>query len=246
MKYYKSKRGYFYKVVGDKKTRISIEEYKSMKGGKLEANGELDKTNFSQIIEIPSRRVRNNNENSIELQEMKRENVKNNNIDINSIPEPKIMRQKGFRKEPYIFFGFNPNTKKYRYVFYNDLSWFSKKEIIPSNNITNEKKVICKKLKDNDEIVEIKHIDITNIPLKILSHLFIFLLKKRKENEDFMERLFNYLYNVIYHKITKSKNEQLTYYNNTERIINPNIDFNFLEKYYNIDEFKKQFINTPE
>jgi len=39
MKYCKSKRGYFYKVVGDKKTRISIEEYNAgckkyaMKGG---------------------------------------------------------------------------------------------------------------------------------------------------------------------------------------------------------------------
>ena len=246
MKYYKSKRGYFYKVVGDKKTRISMEEYKSMKGGKLEANGELDKTNFSQKIVIPSRRVRNNNENSIELQEMmKRENIKINNIDIKRIPEPKIMKQKGFRKEPYIFFGFNPNTKKYRYVFYNDLRRFSKTEI-SSNYITYEKEVICKELKDNDEIVEINHFNITKIPLKILSHLFIFLLKKRKENEDFMERLFDYLWNVIYHKITKSKNEQLTYYNYTERIINPNIDFNFLEKYYNIDEFKKQFINTPE
>lgn len=244
MKHYKSKRGYFYKMVGDKKTRISIEEYKSMKGGKLKENGILDKENFSQIIEIPLRRVKNNNESLIELQEMKRENVKNNNIDIKSIPEPKIMRQKGFRKEPYIFFGFNPNTNKYRYVFYNDLRWrwFSKIEIIPSNNITNEKKVICKKLEDNDTIVELKHIDITKIPLKILSHLFIFLLKKRKENEDFMERLFYYLYNVIYHKITKIKNNQSTYY--TERIINHNIDFKFLKNYYNIDKFKEQFINT--
>jgi hypothetical protein len=69
-------------------------------------------------------------------------------------------------------------------------------------------------------------------------------LKKRKENEDFMERLFNYLYNVIYHKITKSKNKQSTYY--IERIINPNIDFKFLKNYYNQNKFKKQFINTSE
>lgn len=52
-------------------------------------------------IQLPSRRVRNNNENTIELQEITRENVKNNNIDFSNIPESKIMRQKGFRKEPY-------------------------------------------------------------------------------------------------------------------------------------------------
>ena len=69
MKYYKSKRGYFYKIIGDKKIRISIEEYKSMKGGKLEEDGILDYTNFSQKI-IKPHGVRNNNKNLIELQQM--------------------------------------------------------------------------------------------------------------------------------------------------------------------------------
>jgi hypothetical protein len=43
MKYYKSKRGYFYKIVGDKKIRISIQEYKSkMKGGTVESDRNLE------------------------------------------------------------------------------------------------------------------------------------------------------------------------------------------------------------
>lgn len=46
MKYYKSKHGYFYKMVGDKKTRISMEEYKSMKGGLIESNGILEESDF--------------------------------------------------------------------------------------------------------------------------------------------------------------------------------------------------------
>lgn len=238
MKYCKSKRGYFYKFVSDKKIRISIKEYKYMKGGKLEENGKLDKTNFSQKIIIP-RHVRNNNENLIELQQMTIKNIKNNNIDINNIIEPKIMRQKGFRKEPYIFFGFNQNTNKYRYVFYNDLSWFSKTEI-SLNNITYEKEVICKKLNDDNTIVELDHFDIIKIPLIFLSHLFIFLSKKRIENENFMERIFDYLWNVIYHKITIKKNKY-----SSNRIINSEINFKFLENYYNIDEFKRNFTNIP-
>jgi hypothetical protein len=49
MKYCKSKRSYFYKVVGDKKTRISIEEYKrNMKGGTVESDGKLEKLDFSK------------------------------------------------------------------------------------------------------------------------------------------------------------------------------------------------------
>jgi hypothetical protein len=215
-----------------------MEEYKSMKGGNLEKNGKLDKTNFSQKIIIP-RHVRNNNKNSIELQPITIKNIKNNNIDIHSIPEPKIMRQKGLRNEPYIFFGFNPNTNKYRYVFYNDLRWFTKTEI-SLNNITYKKKVICKKIANDNTIVELSHLEITEIPLIFLSHLFIFLLKKRIENENFMERLFDYLLIVIYHKITINNS------NFSNRKINPNIDFKFLENYYNIEEFKKLFINTSE
>ena len=154
------------------------------------------------------------------------------------LTNPKIMRQKGLRNEPYIFFGLNPNTNKYRYVFYNDLRWFSN-TVISFNNITFEKKVICKKLNNDNTIETIDHFNIMKIPLKILSHLFIFLVNKRKENENFMERLFNYLWYVIYNKITIK-------YSYLNRKINPEIDFNFLRKYYNINKFKKQFINTSE
>jgi hypothetical protein len=234
MKYYKSKRGYFYKMVGDKKTRISIEEYKSMKGGKLEAYGELDKTNFSQIIEIPSLRVRNNNKNLIELQPMTSENVINN-IDFSNIPEPKIMRQKGFRKEPYIFFGYNPSTGKYRYVFYNDTRWFKNNEIICTSNQWYKKEVICKQLIGN-RINTLSHSEITSIELKYLVHLYLFLLNKRETEPDFMERLFTYLYNIIKFKITRSGTTQ--YHNRVARYNT----IKFLPKNYNKIKFINQFL----
>ena len=98
MKYCKSKRGYFYKVVGDKKTRISIEEYNAgckkhaMKGGfddlrmvdmlkkegvnrfdqqhggKLDVDGKLDTDDFISKQEIV-RRI-NKNHSEFELEEI--------------------------------------------------------------------------------------------------------------------------------------------------------------------------------
>ena len=57
MKYYKSKSGYFYKVVGDKKTRISMEEYKAgckkkaMKGGFTE-EGNVQANDFDIMAKL--------------------------------------------------------------------------------------------------------------------------------------------------------------------------------------------------
>jgi len=231
MKYYKSKRGYFYKMVGDKKTRISIEEYKSMKGGRIESNGILEENDFLQKITIPQHFPRKKINNEFELQSI--EEVKDNS----SIPEPKIMRKAGLSHEPYIFFGYNPLTGKYRYVFYNDTRWFKNNEIIiPNNpNMSYKKEVICKTLIDS-RIYEINHSRITSIGLKYLVHLYLFLLNKRETEPYFMERLFTYLYNIIKYKITRSGTTQ---YDN--RVARYNT-IQFLPKNYNKEKFLKQFL----
>lgn len=226
MKYCKSKCGYFYKVVGDKKTRISMEEYKSMKGGKLEENGILEESDFDIPTKL-KKLVFNNN--VIELHNSFK-------LDFSNIPEPKILRKAGLSHEPYIFFGYNPSTGKYRYVFYNDTRWFKKNEIIITNNNQSYKKeVICKTLIGN-KINSLNHSNITSIELKYLVHLYLFLLNKRETEPDFMERLFTYLYNIIKYKITKSGKTQS---NNRIRVNNT---IKFLPKNYNKDKFLYQFL----
>jgi hypothetical protein len=106
MKYCKSKRGYFYKVVGDKKTRISMEEYKAgckkraMKGGKLVSDGQLERSNFdldsgysnfNEITEYTP--IIRSKDNPI--------SVMYNNQHI-----------------PYVFFGYNRKIGKFIYVMY--------------------------------------------------------------------------------------------------------------------------------
>ena len=229
MKYCKSKRSYFYKVVGDKKTRISMEEYKSMKGGKLEANGILEESDFDIPIKL-KKLVFNNN--VIELHNSFK-------IDFSNIPEPKILRKAGLSHEPYIFFGYNPLTGKYRYVFYNDTRWFKHNVIIITSNQYNssyKKEVICKTLIGN-KINSLNHSSITSIELKYLVHLYLFLLNKRETEPDFMERLFTYLYNIIKYKITKSGKMQ-----NNNRIPVNNIIMMFLPENYNKDKFLDQFL----
>jgi len=103
MKYCKSKCGYFYKVVGDKKTRISMEEYKAgckkraMKGG-FDKFGRIEQSDF-------------------ELKENKNSQPNENSISI-------IENIKGI---PHVFFGYNKLHQKYTYVMYyfdklNDIS----------------------------------------------------------------------------------------------------------------------------
>jgi hypothetical protein len=198
MKYYKSKRGYFYKMVGDKKTRISIEEYKSMKGGHIESNGILEENDFLQKITIPRHFPRKKINNEIELQSI--EEVKDNS----SIPEPKIMREAGLlSNEPYIFFGYNPKTGKYRYVFYNDTRFeFLYPKLAINTYRSYKKSVICKELNNDGGINELSHEKIRQIPINDLAKLFLFLLKKREHEPDFMNRLFTYLWFVIYQIIT--------------------------------------------
>jgi len=102
MKYCKSKRGYFYKVVGDKKTRISMEEYKvgckkrAMKGG-FDKFGRIEQSDF------------------------KLKEKKNTESDENQIS---IIRN--IHDIPHVFFGYDKRIEKYRYVMY----YFDKNKIL--------------------------------------------------------------------------------------------------------------------
>jgi len=117
MKYCKSKRGYFYKVVGDKKIRISMEEYKAgckkqaMKGGNLILDGQLETSNFDFDSTY-------SNFNEI-TEHTPRIRSKDNPIS--------VMYSKN--KIPYVFFGYNRRIGRFRYVMYYDGKTFVFKEL---------------------------------------------------------------------------------------------------------------------
>ena len=111
MKYYKSKRGYFYKIVGDKKIRISIQEYKlKMKGGTVKSDGNLEITDF-------------NKENTYRGLPQSYSQITQEMLDNITL---KVLRKPFYLAgEPVIFFGGN-NADKFTHACDND-SIFSKK-----------------------------------------------------------------------------------------------------------------------
>ena len=120
MKYYKSKRSYFYKVVGDKKTRISIEEYKrNMKGGTVESDGKLENSDFEKRSGKSSYGLnsayRGLPKSYIQITD---ENL--NNIDLKVLRKPFYLAG-----EPVIFFG-GISYNNFTHACHND-SIFSKK-----------------------------------------------------------------------------------------------------------------------
>lgn len=140
MKYYKSKCGYFYKVVGDKKTRISMEEYKAgykkraMKGGFTE-DGKVESRDFD-IIE----KLNNGSKTVFELQNMTNmTNMTNKDLQISI-----LFNKNGI---PHIFFDYknfldyNP-TEKYNFVIY----------YAPDNGIN---KLVIKKIDEDGNISEV-------------------------------------------------------------------------------------------
>ena len=127
MKYYKSKSGYFYKVIGDKKTRISMEEYKAgckkraMKGGFTE-EGKVESRDFD--IEERNgdtiRRLINNHKNKPLY-----------------FPNLILFNKNGI---PHIFFDYNFSTGRYNFVIYyvqnNEINKLVIKKIDKDGNIS--------------------------------------------------------------------------------------------------------------
>jgi hypothetical protein len=168
MKYYKSTRGYFYKVVGDKKIRISMEEYraktkkKTMKGG-IDRFGYPEERDFS-----------NNGDGEIF-------NYVNNNSTNYKI---KIIRRT-LTREPYLFFGLNRDKGEFQYCCLNSDADPTFGNYVPvlfytKNGIKDRHKT--------DIFIDKIHINILNNLLDGLKKI-----RKHKRERDFMTRLYNYL-----------------------------------------------------
>jgi hypothetical protein len=104
-------------VVGDKKTRISMEEYKAgckkraMKGGNLILDGRLETSNFdfdSGYSNI---------------------NFESEHVPLRRSTENPISVMYSKNKIPYVFFGYNRKIGKFRYVMYYDGKTFVFKEL---------------------------------------------------------------------------------------------------------------------
>jgi len=120
MKYYKSKRGYFYKIVGDKKIRISIQEYKlKMKGGTVESDGNLESSDFEKRRDSAYHGLP---ETYGKITQEMLDNI-----------VLKVLRKPFFLAgEPVIFFGIYGNS--FKYACYYEFENFSKKIIFKDAN----------------------------------------------------------------------------------------------------------------
>ena len=177
MKYYKSKSGYFYKVVGDKKTRISMEEYKAgckkraMKGGFTE-EGKVESRDFD--IEERNgdtiRRLINNHKNKPLY-----------------FPNLILFNKNGI---PHIFFDYNFSTGRYNFVIY----------YVQNNEIN---KLVIKKIDKDGNISEVGLFDsglFIMQPRMILLLCNEFLQKYNESNNN--EQMTN-MYNLLKTYFTK-------------------------------------------
>jgi hypothetical protein len=180
---------------------MSRKKENSKKGGNLESNGTLENSDFLGKNQENRNRNRNRKNQEFELQEIR--NRKNQefklqeNKKVNSI---KRMIQKS-TNNPYIFFGYNPDRRTYKYVFYEDIS-------------NSPVLIKCHKLQfeeddNNSELVELNYEDIIKIETEELIILFYQFLLIRKENPNYMNNLFKYLCDVVLPKI-----EQVHFSNN--------------------------------
>ena len=172
MKYYKSKRGYFYKIIGDKKIRISIEEYKmkckkgAIKGGTIQKNGKLEISDFQvNVSGQPEKFTR--------LHQLQKSQSINN--DILNLIHLKVIRKPWYLgNEPVIFFG-GESYYYFSYACHND-SIFSKK-------------INFFRLNGNSVVPT----SINDISTKNLIELFYGLKNIRIKNRSFMTKLYNTL-----------------------------------------------------
>lgn len=172
MKYCKSKRGYFYKVVGDKKTRISMEEYKAgckkhaMKGG-FDKFGRIEQSDF----ELKENKNTKPDENSISI-------IKN----INGIP--------------HVFFGYNKRAGKYIYVMYyvDKLKGNSIPPIIRVQKLQDDG-LISEPFSHTTQ-------EILRIPAPILLHLsYEFLNDYTRNKSKGMRIIYDYLRNDVLQRL---------------------------------------------
>ena len=217
MKHSKSDRGYF----RNNKKQNSMKAGKLEEDGNLDTNdfGNKKRNNFKlkqnfelQEMSIPVMTMNNFDTNSINQNNVSKKlgnrpfrnmNTKNtfelqemNNLKYKNRVKPiKIMRQKG-TEEKFIFFGYNPELDKYKYVCNNN-SRLSNNYII--------KPIIFHKLKmdenNKNSIVELSGEEIMNIEIEELIILFYQFLLIRKENPKYMKILYKYLCDFVLPRI---------------------------------------------
>jgi hypothetical protein len=185
MKYSKSESAYF---------RNSKKE-NSIKGGKLRENGKLENSDFSgknenNVVPKQKFKVKKNSNMGFELQNMNPNNV-GKYKPTNSVKAIKIMKQQ-LTDEPFLFFGYNPKTEKYRYVCKN-------RKFNTLNPIKCNKLVIHEN--ESSEIVELSHADFLNIGIEELIVLCYHFLKIRQKNHGFMDTLYKYLSDFVFQKV---------------------------------------------
>lgn len=168
MNYCKSKRGYFYKIIGDKKIRISIQEYKlKMKGGRVESDGKLESSDFEKSYDKSYDSSKSYHGLPQSYSQITDEML--NNIVLKVLRKPFYLAG-----EPVIFFG-GKSANNFTHACHND-------------------SIISKKI----NFFVLKHIcaiptTIEKILTIDLIELFYGLKNIRKKNSSFMNRLYNIL-----------------------------------------------------
>jgi len=207
MKYSKSERAYF---------RKSKKE-NSIKGGKLREDGKLENHDFlgkNGNNVVPKQKFKDflgkNGNNVVPKQKFKVEQNSNMGVELQNMnPNPnkvgrykptnshkpiKIMKRR-LTDEPFLFFGYNPETETYDYVCYNNPD---------ASNLHNDR-IKCKKLvihkNYSSKIVELSHMEFLNIDIKELIVLCYHFLKIRQKNHGFMNRLYEYLSTFVFQKV---------------------------------------------
>lgn len=183
------------KMVEEIKKMVLEKGHRIFNGGKLDVDGRLDTDDFNLESNIVGSVEMNDNYKHASFPTRRGNKTVSNDHTV----FPKEIIKKGFRKEPYIFFGYNPRRRKYKYVCYNSLT----------------KGPIFRKLEDNNDISqELSFDEIKKISKIDISILYCFLNKKstnRSNGTQYMKRLQKFLWdNFSNYMIRKNKNiEQL-------------------------------------
>jgi hypothetical protein len=170
--------------------------FNQQRGGKLDRDGKLDSQDFDLERNIDHSVEMNGNYENASIPKKIRSNIRvvanqNQNFQNHHTIFPKEIIKKGFpfTNEPYIFFGYDTEMKKYRYVCCNSLT----------------KIPVFRKLEDNEEISqELSLKEIREIGYNKLLQLFCFLNKKstdRGNGTRYMQRLQTYLTQYVNVKI---------------------------------------------
>lgn len=185
-----------------KYSKSNYEYFRNKKGGGLETNGILNGRNFIRETNKSKEFFSLKNTNAFELPEMNSSGkYKIKPIKIMVKKKLEVIKTLNFLRlsddEHYIFFGFDPKTGIYEYVWYVNPDFAGYK-------LNAGSPIICKKRKEDGTIVELRHEDFLNINIKELSFLFYQLILIYQKNEIKLNEIFRkYLEDYVLPHILK-------------------------------------------